>query len=118
MSLGNATDYTTITPDGFTTDGGFYSQIICLPSDNLGTGIFCTNENEEFFVADVIKSNDWRYGASSFAGIIGFGQGSPVWNLIDPNNTGNYYYYLHQIPFTGSTEIGTNGTLELGLCND
>jgi len=71
MSHGNVTEYTTITPDGYTTDGGFFTQIICLPSTVSGTGIFCTNENEEFFVADVIKSNDWRYEASAFAGIIG-----------------------------------------------
>ena len=33
MSHGNVTEYTTITPDGYTTDGGFFTQIICLPSE-------------------------------------------------------------------------------------
>jgi hypothetical protein len=63
---------------------------VCLPSAKYD--YLCSIENENFFVTDVLVSNDWNFASPAKAGIIGIAPGSPVWNSIDVNNTGILAY--------------------------
>lgn len=53
--------------------------------------MFCSVNNQAFFVANTLTSNDWNYGSESAAGIFGFGPASPVWNMTNLNKTNTQY---------------------------
>lgn len=72
------------------------------------SGVFCTQGNAPFFVADRIVSNDWNFMSTSFAGVIGLGPSSPMWPLVDPHYTTKAYYY--EVVLTNTTGSITMGT--------
>lgn len=54
-----------------------------------------------FYIADTLVSNDWNFGSPATAGIIGIGKGSPVWNWLDYDGSGEFHY---SIQFTNNTD--------------
>jgi hypothetical protein len=92
LDKGTALEAANVTLDGYTTQGAFYNQTICI--DSTSATVLCSTGNEAFFVADIIATNDWNYYSPATAGIIGIASGSPVWNLLSNDLTGGYYYAI------------------------
>lgn len=68
------------TQDGYVTESfGYYESVICIDADMPN---FCTS-NSLIYASDHITQNNWNYGSSATAGIIGLGTSSPVWAGID-----------------------------------
>jgi hypothetical protein len=99
LAKGTALEAANVTLDGYTTQGSFYNQTICINSSSVT--VLCSTGNEVFFAADIIATNDWNYFSPATAGIIGLARGSPIWNLISNDLTGGYYY---AIQFSNSTD--------------
>lgn len=100
-------DTANVTLDGYTTQGYFVNQTICILA---ATPAWCSDGNEIFFVADTIVSNDWNYESPATAGILGLASGSPVWNLLSNDLTAGYYYSLQFANNTDWTFAQTNYT--------
>jgi hypothetical protein len=64
-------------------DGLLVFTEICLDDE----AVFCTLNNEKIYLAQSVKKDHWNNFGNATAGTVGFGWGSPVWNIIDdPNN--------------------------------
>ena len=52
LSQGTALEAANVTLDGYTTNGDFYNQTICVQNQSLSSA--CTTQNQTFFVADLL----------------------------------------------------------------
>jgi len=105
-----------VTVDGYELRGYEYDQAVCLSPEN--SNAICTPWYSHFFVADTLVNNDWNFGSPSTAGIIGLGDKSAVWTILDLDSP-EYY-----ISFTNSTSwefadpnykpVSTQSSISLG----
>lgn len=70
-----------MTLDGISYTADTYNQSICLFYSEIYP--YCTPSNFEFYVATEISSDNWNFGANNLAGIVGLGDGSPIWNIFN-----------------------------------
>lgn len=76
------------TQDGYVTEGfGYLDSVICIDAEMPN---FCTSDSL-IFASDHITQNNWNYGTSANAGIIGLSTGSPIWAGIDLTDNKQIY---------------------------
>ena len=78
--------------DGYDTTGNVYNSSVCVKSSTLD--YFCTIQNQEFYTADSVYSNDWNYGVNANAGTFGLGFNSPIWSMLGNPSTMMYDVYM------------------------
>lgn len=89
-----------VTIDGYVLQGYAFNQSICLAS--ISTDYFCTYNDDLFFVANTLVSNDWNFASPSTAGIIGLGEGSPIWKMTGAGSDSEQLYYIQ---FSNVTDL-------------
>lgn len=87
--------YNDTTVDGYKVSGYSYDQAVCLKPQAQNP--LCTPWYSPFLVVDTISSNNWNFGAPSTAGVIGLGDNSAVWDILNVDSA------EYTIEFTNST---------------
>ena len=111
------TEYTPTVYAGYNTSGDVFSSEVCLRT--AGANYFCTVYNQQIYVADAVYNNYWAYGQQAKAGILGLGQGSPVWNIVGAPPTKLFDVYMTNVNFwtwaqTDYTPSTSNSVINFG----
>lgn len=110
---------------GYNTSGyGFNSSVCFMVSDDQALFDNCTVENEYFYAANKINSNNWNMYSPAYAGIFGFGAGSAVWDIINNPSTKNFDIYMSPmadysyLSYSLDDAIDGSGVMNFGACGD
>lgn len=77
---------------GYSTSGSIYEAGVCVKTVN--TKSFCTTDNEEFYSANKVSTNDWSSYSTAASGTFGLGKSSPIWTIIGSPSTKMFDVYM------------------------
>lgn len=70
-----------------------WDQAICLAYGKETEYPYCTPVNQRLLIGESISEDYWGFANSSASGIVGFGSGSPIFDILNYEATESYFNY-------------------------